>query len=336
MKKRSFLPFLLAVVAVVAVSCKDRDSRVELSGKAQGTYYSIIYYGHKDYQPQIDSILDAFDQSASLWVENSLLRQLNSNVTDSLDDILAEMFARSAEINEYTGGAFDCTIGKLVRAWGFGFDKSSEMTDNLIDSLRQYTGQGIVEVTEGNRLQKRYPETEIDFNAIAQGYVVDIIADFLTREGVESFLVDVGGEVIARGVKPDGSSWGVGIERPAADKDSPQEVELVINLDDMSVVTSGNYRKYYEKEGVKYSHTIDPMTGRPVEHSLLSVSVVDKYAWRADALATAFMVMGLEKSLQFIDSHPDDPQVHAVLFIYDDNGEMRTFATHEFEKIIRK
>lgn len=336
MNKKVFFSLLLALAAVIFVSCKEKDSRVELRGKAQGTYYSIIYYGHKDYQPQIDSILDAFDQSASLWVENSLLRQINSNTTDSLDAILAEMFAQSEEINEYTGGAFDCTVGKLVRAWGFGFDKRSEMTASLIDSLKQYTGQGIVNVTEEKRLQKKYPETEIDFNAIAQGYVVDLIADFFAQEGVENFLVDVGGEVIARGQKPDGSSWGVGIERPAPDMNSPQEVELVINLDNMSVVTSGNYRKYYEKDGVKYSHTIDPATGRPVEHSLLSVSVVDKYAWRADALATSFMVMGLEKSLQFIDSHRDDPQVQSVFFIYDDNGEMKTFATSEFEKIIRQ
>jgi len=146
--------------------------------------------------------------------------------------------------------------------------------------------------------------------------------------------VDIGGEVISRGKKPDGSLWSVGIEKPAQNKYSEPEVEIAIALLNQSVVTSGSYRKYYEKNGVKYSHTIDPSTGRPVQHSLLSVSVVDQYAWRADALATSFMVMGLQQSLRFIEEHSGDPQVQKVYFIYNENGEMKTYATKEFKKLI--
>lgn len=163
-----------------------------------------------------------------------------------------------------------------------------------------------------------------------------MIASVFDSLGVQNYLIDVGGEVIAKGSKPNGENWAVGIEKPAESKYDQQEVEVAISLIDKSVVTSGNYRKYYEKDGVRYSHTIDPATGHPVDHSLLSVSVVSKESWYADAMATAFMVMGLEKALQFINSHPDDQDIQAVFFIYDDHGEFKTHATPAFQKLIRE
>lgn len=339
MKYISFI--LLALLALILTGCQPREKQIRLGGEAQGTYYSIIYYDaqQRNLQPQIDSILQAFDLSASLWVDSSLLRRINRNETALLDSILLPMFEQAIEMNDYSNGAFDITVGKLVNAWGFGFEHRKDMTDHIIDSLKQYTGSGSITISHDsmNRpiVTKKYAETEFDFNAIAQGYVVDLIGAFLEQQDIHNYLIDVGGEVIARGHKPNGEQWTVGIERPATNKYDQPEVETSILLEDKAVVTSGNYRKYYEKDGVKYAHTIDPATGRPVEHTLLSVSVIDDYAWRADALCTMFMVMGLEQSLRFIDDHPNDPQVQAVFFIYNQEGEYRTFATSAFEQYIK-
>lgn len=332
---------LLSVASFILIAgchSNNGEKQVKLTGEAQGTYYSIIYYDTegRNLQKEIDSLLDEFDLTASLWVEESLIRRVN----DNLDSIVNEDFARlvelSTKMNEYTGGAFDCTVGKLVNAWGFGFSKREDMSDAIVDSLLQYVGQQPTIVNDRQNRQivrKATPECMIDFNAIAQGYSTDKICRFLDSKGIGNYLVDIGGEVYAKGCKPDSSAWTVGIERPAENRYSTPEVETSIELRDMAVVTSGNYRKYYEKDGVRYSHTIDPATGHPVEHTLLSVSVVDESAWRADALATAFMVMGLDRAKRFISEHPDDPGLQAVFFIYNENGEYRTYSTEGFKKI---
>ena len=332
------ISYLFGIVALLLSSCQ-RQEPIKLNGNAQGTYYSIIYYDeqHRDFSAEIDSLLHAFDLSASLWEESSLIRRINSNQTDTLDAILLELFQQAQYLNNTTQGAFDCSIGKLVRAYGFAYEEQSNLSDKTIDSLLRYCNQPIVfDTLEGIIRIKKQPATEFDFNAIAQGYSVDLIDQFFSEKGLKNYLIDVGGEVIARGEKPQGRSWTVGIERPAANKDCSPEVELAINLKNQSVVTSGNYRKYYEKDGVRYSHTINPATGRPVEHSLLSASVVSSKSWIADGFATAFMVMGLEKSLKFIDDHKDNPEIQSAFFIYDDGGEIKTFATDEFEKLINR
>ena len=320
--------FFLCLLLGLAACSPQQPSR--LSGEAQGTYYNIQYYDpqHRNLQPQIDSILDAFDLSASLWVDSSLLRQLNSNQTDSIDVILTELVRRSLYINEYTDGAFDCRIGKLVQTWGFSFSERSEPDSITLATLLRFA-HGSIGIN-GNRLVKEYPETELDFNAIAQGYSVDLLSAWMETLGINDYLIDVGGEVIAHGKKSNGKAWTVGIERPAENRYSAPEVQTAIDLKDLSVVTSGSYRKYYEKDGVKYSHTIDPATGRPVTHSLLSVSVVEKECWLADAMATAYMVMGLDSARQFIASHPDGPGTNAVCFIYDSCGTTQTYATPAF------
>lgn len=331
---------LLALVAAALLfaSCHHTAPQepIRLQGQAQGTFYSIVYYDSlfRDFQPQIDSILHAFDQVASLWVDSSELQRLNRNETDVLSPMITDLFEKSSDICRYTDSAFNIFIGPLVTAWGFSFKEREELSPQRIAQLMTYThGRWqINQNAQGQKiLAKEYPQMQADFNAIAQGYTVDRIAQWLSRQGIQNYLVDVGGEVIARGAKPDGTPWKVGIERPAEDKDAAPQVELTIALRDCSVVTSGSYRKYYEKDGTRYSHTIDPATGHPVSHSLLSVSVIDPDSWRADALATAFMVMGLDKALQFIESHPQNP---AVFFIYHQDGQYKTLATPEFSKLI--
>lgn len=317
-------------------SCNSSNNNVEkiqFSGNAQGTYYTVTYYDSLscNFKPQIDSLLNDFDQTASLWVDSSLLRRINSNQTSNLNSLMIDLVDKSMYISQFTNGYFDITIGKLVNAWGFGFSNPMALDSCIVDSLRQYVGYNKLQIKD-SVLLKENPNIEMDFNAIAQGYSSDLIADFLLSKGINNLLVDIGGEVVARGSKPNGNMWVVGIEKPANNKYSSQQVDVKINLDNMAVVTSGNYRKYYENDGVKYSHTINPFTGFPVSHTLLSVSVLAPKAWEADAMATAFMVMGLEKSLKFLEHNPS----YEAYFIYDQNGEYKTYSTEGFETVIIK
>lgn len=332
--------YLTLIVLTLGSACQRQPQPVRLQGEAQGTYYNIVYYDslQRDLQPQIDSLLDDFDLTASLWVEQSLLRQVNANSTETVTSRFADLWMKSDSIRRYSQGAFDCRVGRIVQAWGFSFKQKEELSESILDSLiRNAQADVCIDTSEQGllMLHKSCAETELDFNAIAQGYSVDLLAQMLDQHGISRYLIDVGGEVIARGTKPNGEPWMVGIERPAETQYSAQEIETVIRLTNQSVVTSGNYRKYYEKDGVRYSHTIDPATGRPVSHTLLSASVVSSSAWYADAMATAFMVMGLERSKAFIAAHPDNADIQAVLFIYDDHGEYKTFATPQFEKLIQ-
>lgn len=323
----------LSAVAILLGACH-RQEPVRLAGEAQGTYYSILYFDpeQRNLQPQIDSLLQAFDRSASLWVDSSLLRRINDGQIDTLDDILSFLLQNSLRIMDYTDSAFDIRVGRLVQTWGFSFKQRSEPDSTTLAALLR-AAHSPVGYANG-RFFRHNPDTELDFNAIAQGYASDLVARLLDGYGIDSYLVDIGGEVISRGLKPDGKPWRVGIERPAEDRYSEPVVQTAITLTDASVVTSGSYRKYYEKGGVRYSHTIDPATGRPVQHSLLSVSVVEDQCWLADAMCTAYMVMGLDSARRFIAAHPDGPGTAAVYFIYDSCGTLKEYGTKEFMNLV--
>ena len=317
-------------------SCQQKEP-ICLYGEAQGTYYSVQYFdpqGRK-LQAQIDSMLSDFDQTASLWVEGSLLRRINANLTDTISPLFADLLQKSLLINHYSDGAFDCRIGKLVQTWGFSFRQREEPDSLMLQDLMHAAAATVsIDTIDGTLLlRKENPATELDFNAIAQGYSSDMVARMLESLGIENYLIDIGGEVIARGTKAGGRPWRVGIEKPAEDRYSEPVVQTAVELNDLSLVTSGSYRKYYEKDGVKYSHTVDPATGRPVTHSLLSATVVAEECWLADAMATAYMVMGLEGAKQFIAAHPGEPGTDMVFLIYDDHGSLATYATPAFKKI---
>lgn len=331
MKKLLSLFFLL----VGACTQIQNVQPVHLMGEAQGTYYAITYYDNeqRDFQFEIDSILRGFDQSVSLWVPGSIISRVNQN--DSLvelDDYFVQNFMLAKKIATKTNGAFDLTVGSLVRAWGFGFDAEKKADEKIIDSILQFTGYENVFIEKG-RVVKKDHRTSFDFNAIAQGYSVDLIGEYLEDRGIDNYLVDIGGEVKGKGRKPDGSYWKVGIERPAQNQSDQRDLKVVISVQNKSVATSGNYRKFYEENGVRYSHTINPKTGYPVQHSLLSVSVLAGNTAVADAYATAFMVMGLEKSKEYLE----DKKELEVFFIYsDENGDYQTFATDGFTDQVTK
>lgn len=325
----------LFVLIIFISSCtiKHNSTPVKLLGEAQGTYYSIIYFDsqQRDFQSEIDSILTAFDNSVSLWIPESILSRINNNNPDViLDNYFIENFNLAKKVAKETDGAFDFTIGPLVKAWGFGYDNHRQIDSTGVDSLLKIVGYMNVDIVD-NKISKRNKNTTFDFNAIAQGYSVDVIGEFLESKHINNFLVDIGGEVKAKGKKEDNIPWKVGIERPAESPDNARDLTAIIKLEDKSVATSGNYRKFFEEDGIRYSHTINPKTGYPTRHNLLSASIVAKNTALADAYATACMVMGLEKSISFIEEKND----LEAFFIYSDkNGHFNVYATTGFRHLI--
>ncbi|MBN3036734.1 MAG: FAD:protein FMN transferase [Bacteroidales bacterium] len=305
----------------------------KVQGETQGTYYAITWFDRpgSDLEAGFDSVLLAVDRSVSLWNPSSALCRINEGDTAIMADaIFSRVFELSKEVHFRSGGAFDPTVGPLVNAWGFGFKGKLEMTPERVDSLRGLLGFDEVQLRNGHVLKAR-PGIRLDFNAIAQGYAVDLLGEYLDSEGIENYLVDIGGEVLAKGTKPGGEHWKVGIEKPAGTMDDSRVLQTIVRITDQAIATSGNYRKYFEKDGIRYSHTIDPSSGYPVRHSLLSVTIMADRCVTADAWATAFMVMGLEKAVQFLEQ---EKEMEAFFIYSDTNGQVKTHATPGFARIL--
>lgn len=299
--------------------------RINYSGVTQGSYFSISYFDEKNrtFENEFDSIFNEVDNSVSLWNENSIIRKVNRNEDIVVNQIFKDNFELARKASEVSDGAFDATIGPLVAAWGFHYKKELEMTPEMVDSIRQLVDYQKIIIID-NKVVKANPNMTLDFNAVAQGYTTDLICKFLEIKGIESYLVDVGGEIFAKGTKPNGEMWTIGIEKPAENFDSERAVQIKLKIKDKGIVTSGNYRKYIEKDGIRYSHSIDPKTGYPVEHSLLSATVIAENASWADCLATVCMIIGKEKASQLIENQKD---VEAY-FIYVENGVIKSEWLH--------
>lgn len=327
--KKSFL-VILALLALV--SCDNQPKKIILKGLAQGSYYAITYYDEqgRNFQREVDSIFRAIDRSVNLWVDSSVICKVNRNEQVTLDSIFVDNFRIAQEAARLSGGYFDPTISPIVAAWGFSAKTGDSITPQLIDSLKQLVDYRKVRIENG-KVVKENPAIQLDFNAIAQGYTSDMIASFLDSQGIRNYLVDTGGEIMARGAKPDGKPWIVGIEKPAENWDSEQMVQTRIALRDKGLVTSGSTRKYVERNGKRYSHCINPKTGYPVEHQLLSATVLaDNSVW-ADALASICMVMGMGRSLETIEAMDG---VEAYYIFVNAEGELETFATEGFDALI--
>ena len=310
--------------AMMFASCGKRPEKIVLQGLVQGSYYAITYFDDqgRNFQKEVDSIFQAVDQSVNLWVDSSVICKVNRNEEVELDDIFVDNFNIAQKAAQLSGGYFDPTISPLVAAWGFSAKTGDSITPQLVDSLKQLVDYRKVRIENG-RLIKEDPAMKLDFNAIAQGYTSDLVGAMLDSKGIKSYLVDVGGEIFARGTKPDGKSWVVGIEKPAPNWDSEQVVQERVELQDKGIVTSGSYRKYVERDGKRYSHCIDPMTGYPVEHNLLSATVIAENATWADALASICMVMGMESSIDLIKTL-DGVKVYYI-FVNEKN-ELETYS----------
>jgi thiamine biosynthesis lipoprotein len=306
----------------------------KITGAAQGTYYSITYYSgsSENLQPAVDSLFSHFDQSVSSYVPGSLLSRLNRNDTSAVaDDIFETIFRKGMDVSALTAGAFDITVGPLVNAWGFGFSKREKMDQAMVDSLLPLIGYQKVKLSKGH-LIKSDSRMHIDFDAIAQGYTSDWLGQFFDSKGIKNYLIDVGGEVLGKGCKPDGRLWSVAIEMPAKSAEDERKIQAILSLENKAISTSGSYRKYYEENGVRYSHTIDPYTGYPVRHNLLSVSVLAPDCITADAFATAFMVMGLQKSKEFLAKHPE---LEAYFISDDSSGGFTIYYTPGFDRLLK-
>lgn len=329
--------FWLLLTGWLAVSCgSSREQELlftSIRGHVFGTNYTISYYSSDttDYRTEIDSVFDAFNQSLSYYQPNSLISRINRNETDSVDDFFRHVFSRSLQIARETDGRFDVTVSPLVNAWGFGFEKRGSITPAIVDSLMEFVGYQ-KSWLEGQRIMKADKRIQFDFNAIAKGYASDVMGAFLETKGIDIYLVEIGGDLVVKGVKPNGSKWRIGIEKPAGSRSDPQQYDYYVELHDIGLATSGNYRRYYEVDGQRYAHTIAPQTGYPVTHHLLSASVLAADGISADGYATAFMVMGLDESIQFVESR-DDLEAH---FIYSVNDTLYDSYTSSGLTIIRK
>ena len=324
MRKVLFLFGLLTLVA-----CKPSMEKKVYQGLVQGSFFAVTYYDEqgRDFKREIDSVFHAIDLSVNLWVDSSVICKVNRNEEVVLDDIFIDNFNIGQEAARISGGYFDPTISPLVSAWGFSAKQGVEVSPSLVDSLRQLVDYRKVHLEDG-KVVKEDPAMQLDFNAIAQGYTADAVASLLASKGVSHYLVDVGGEIAAHGGKPEGKSWIVGIEKPASQMDAEVELQSFVSMTDGGLVTSGSTRKYVERDGKRYSHCIDPMTGYPVDHQVLSVTVKAKNSVWADAYASMGMVMGMEKSLALFETLED---VEAYYIFVNAQGELETFATEGFK-----
>ena len=321
---------LLLCCVVLMVSCKNTPSaNVKISGQVFGTTYSAQYESDArvNYEAQFDSIFYQLNKSLSTYQANSDISRINRNEAFNVDDHFKKVFLASKDIHEFTDGAFDPTIGAVVNAWDFGPEGKIVALDSLkIDSLMTSVGLDKVRLKD-YRIIKEQPGTFLDFNAIAKGYGVDVIADFLENKGVDNYLVEIGGEIRCKGINVEkGSLWKVGVETPRFDGE--QSVLKTISMDDGAMATSGTYRKFkIDADGNRYSHIINTKTGYPSTTNLLSISVIADDCMTADAYATAFKTMGIEHVKAFLKNHTE----LKVFLIYEDaDKELKTLAINGF------
>lgn len=322
---------LFTVILALFFSCRQPAKYIYNEGRIYGTYYHIVYEhpNGEDIHSEIQKKLNEYNKIFSTFDSTSIISKINNNKPVEPDEIFLKCYNRSMEISALTGGAFDITAGPMVNAWGFGPEDKAKMTPEKIDSLKSITGYTKVHLVNG-QIEKEKPEMKLDMNAIAKGFTGDLIGDFLLKAGCENFMVEIGGEVVARGINEKGRTWTIGISKPEETVlFASNELQAKVQLPDNALATSGNYRNFYVEDGKKYAHTIDPKTGFPVQHSLLSATVIADNCMDADAFATAFMVLGLEKSIEISEK---DPKLK-VYFIYaGEDGENRIYFSPNFEE----
>ena len=330
MKKIIFLFILI----LCACSNSDKYILITNTGETQGTYYHIKYLSNigKNFQNQIDSLLTRIDSSVSIYKSYSIISKLNYGQKIKTDEIFNLVYFDALHVGENTEGYFDCTVLPLVKYWGFYKNDTNEVKVDSVVIQSIMNKVGIDKVTWEDSTVVPSEGVKLDFNAVAQGTSVDLIAKLLEGKGVVNYLIEVGGELKGRGVNADGNVWRVGIDKPLNNIDFQERFQFILELKNMALATSGNYRKFYIKDGVKYSHTINPKTGFPSQNRLLSVSVVTNRCSLADAYATAFMAMGLKKTKKIIKNIDDELGVYVVYT--DKNGDWQTYISQSMEKII--
>lgn len=334
--KSRIYPVILVLAVFVVWMFRQNSEKLEkvtFNGETMGTYYNIIYL-HSDgtnYKSAIDSLLLVWNQSLSTYIPDSEISQFNRDDSFTFKSpYFYPVLAKSNLVYEATGGAFDPTVMPLVNAWGFG-PEDNEMPDSArIKELKTLVGLDKI-VFNDQEVRKTIPGMSLDFSAIAKGYGVDVVGELLKSKGIDNYLVDIGGEILCKGINDRGTPWTTGIEDPSVDA-FDRKIKAVIEVTDKGIATSGNYRNFYVKDGQKYAHTISPFTGYPVVHSMLSTTVVADDCMTADAFATAFMVLGIEEAIPIINDHPE---MDAYFIFSDNEGTLNTFMTDGFKSILK-
>jgi thiamine biosynthesis lipoprotein len=351
--KRKILSWTVISSATLALlfSCSsttiDDDSTADFGGEfigaTQGTTYNIIVANEKVNftQMEIDSILHDFDLSLSTYIDESVITQLNNTEsTITIEDpagYFKECYTASTKVFELTDGAFDPSVFPLVEGWGFMKNVDEPMSDADVTSVMEYVGFDQFHSMSFNNtsvtISKQDSRFKLDFNAIAQGYSVDVLDAFLKSRGQKNYYIEIGGELIVRGMNREGAKWRIGIDAPKEHNDT-HELDNIIHVSNQSIATSGNYRKFYEKDGRKFAHTLNPKTGYPVEHSLLSVTVIADNCAQADAYATAFMVIGTQASIDFVKAHPE-LNLKIYLLEAGADGEVKRVSSPNFQSYLK-
>lgn len=336
MKSNVFCCLVLALGLLALSSCKHKQYFFN-EGVAFGTTYHLTYNATKDLQKELEAEMEKFNASLSTYASTSTISRFNQSGTEpfdlSKDPWMLKMVRESLRFSERTNGAFDITVAPLVDLWGFGPKTKSDPTQAKIDSIRTFVSYKLLKL-ENEQLIKFDPRVQLDCSAIAGGYASDIIAEYLRSQGAVDYMVEIGGEVVLSGKNPEGNKWRIGINKPVDDSTSTNnDVEKILVLTNKALSTSGNYRSFYVKDGKKYAHTIDPHTGYPVQHSLLSATIIANDCFTADALATACMVIGVDSAMTLIES------LHGVdaFFIYNEGGPENKFKfTSGFQAYLEK
>lgn len=326
-----FLLFLIVGTVWILFDAHTAPYR-PIEGKVFGTFYHIQYQSSQDLSDEILREMGVVDSTFSTFNSQSIVSHINTNESVETTKMFNQVFDLAQTISKSTGGAFDITVGPLVNLWGFGKKPAADLqtdapSQSRIDSLLRTVGYTKIK-RQGNRIIKQEANTMLDFSAIAKGYACDAVAGVLHRHGVSNYMVEIGGEVRANGVNKDGNVWTVGIVMPT---DSANHIEATLQMPSVAMATSGNYRNFYYKGGKKYAHTIDPRTGRPVQHSLLSATVIAPTCAEADGYATAFMVMGMEKAVDLLSNNN---RIKAHLIYSDSNGEPKSWTSPKLEKYL--
>lgn len=329
---------LLIVMGLTFFGCQPfaRNKQYKtIDGFAQGTTYHIVYLDPKgrDLKGSIDSLLRVFDLSLSIYEEHSLLTKINNNETDRVDTLFSECFAISRDVYKKTGGLFDVTGNPLFQIWGFGKgERKKHISQTTIDSILTYVGMNKVQIKDG-RLIKSHPSVTLNFNAVAQGYSSDVVARHIEHLGIKNYLVEIGGEIFCKGKNPKQKKWVVGIDKPFDNNNTPGEsIQAYISLTGKGLATSGNYRKFFVEDGKKYVHTINPLTGKTSQNSVLSATVIAPSAGLADAVATAYMVVGIEHVHELEHAFP----TCEVYLIYDSNGQYMEYMSPGMQQMLKE
>ena len=327
---------LLYLFTTLLIGCNSTNKKANYDyyqdrGEIFHTYFHIKYEYNRSVKEEIMDALQTFDQSLNPFKENSIIGKVNNNVPVTLDSLFIKVFEKSMEVSRKTNGKFDITASPFINAWGFGFKDMDNVTQEKIDSMKPFVGYEKIRIENGV-IVKDDPRVQINTSAIAKGYSCDVVADVLKGFGIENYMVEIGGEISMRGTNAKGECWRIGIDKPLDDSLAMQrELQIILSICDKAVATSGNYRNYYVKDGKKYAHTIDPQTGYPSEQDILGATVIADDCMTADAFATAFMAMGVEKSVEVAKTIPG---LHYYFIYAKPDGQIASMFSDEFYQFL--